>query len=693
LADGKTITTANPITVNLSAGQNYVDADAGYYKAPALGSIGDFIFCDNNNNRVYDNGDTPISGVTVTLCNSSNVVIATTTTNTSGNYTFGSLAAGTYIVKFPATLADGKTITTANPITVNLSAGQNYVNADAGYYKATNGDFCSNPEANVTTGSGSITISGITSSAAIIQVFNSSWASIYNQQISATNGTISNLPTGIYYVKVSVLGSGGTWPTICEKMVTVSVTGGGTNNPPVANNDNTTTPQVTPVTITPLSNDQIPSGCTVQGLTITQQSPDGTTVVSGNNFIFTPAAGFSGTTTFKYRINSSCGSSNEATVTVVVTKVLDCAEARNNTISKSCVNGKPTLTGTALTNYEYMWLSSTSACPFDGSQAISGATGQNYTLPSAVTQTTYFMRCARPIGCTTWGAITESNCITVTPTDCSSPTGGCDAVVVTGNTNGTISVTGMGTYTSFIQVFTSQWQPVSNQQYNQSSVSISLKNGAYIVKVQLYNTTGNWQLICEKQFNATVSGSLNALSKNVVLDINAIAEAQRAQIQWVNNTGNQNDFFTVEKLNNVSGTFEKLEVVNSKPTEGNESYRVYDNAVTEGDNTYRVQLTFLDGQVKTSALKTLTYKNLNDVRIYPNPASDFIEVDLKQYEGKKVTLNIYNQVGQLIQSQQIERASATPISLNLDKQTSGQMLLRVTAEGHREVTKKFVIQN
>jgi hypothetical protein len=303
------------------------------------------------------------------------------------------------------------------------------------------------------------------------------------------------------------------------------------------------------------------------------------------------------------------------------------------------------------------------------------------------------MRCARPIGCTTWGSITESNCITVTPTDCSAPTGGCDAITVTGNTNGTISITGLGTYTSTVQIFTSQWQPISNQTYTQSSVSMALKNGTYIVKVQLYNVTNGWQFVCEKQVNATVSGGLNALSKNVILDINAVAEAQRAQIQWVNNTGSQNDFFIVEKRNNVSGSFEKIETVNSKPTESNEVYTVYDNAITEGDNTYRIQLTMLDGQVKTSAVKTLIYKNVNDIRIYPNPASDFIEVDLKQYEGKKVTLSIYNQVGKLVHTQQIERASATPTYLNLDKQTSGQMLLRVTAEGYREVTKKFVIQN
>ena len=602
----------------MTAGQNFLNADAGYKLSTSpLGSIGDLVFADNNNNHIYDSGETPISGVTITLCNSNNVVITTTTTNTSGKYSFGSLAAGTYIVKFPATLTDGKAITTTNPINVNLTAGQNYTNADAGYYKPTTGGtssikdvfvFCDNNN-NTFYDAGDAPIQDVT-----VTLCNA------NNQIITTattdaSGSYSflNLAEGTYIVKF-------------------------------------------PATL-------------ADGKAITTTNPITITLGTGET-------------------------SSAADAGYYKPATLDCNAKRDNIITRTCSNNVPVLTGNALAGYEYQWLSSTSVCPNTTAQAIDGATGQNYTLPSTVSQTTYFMRCARPIGCTSWDAVTESNCLTVNASDCSQSGTKCDAVIVKGNTDGTISVTGLGYYTSFVQVFNNQWQSVSNQEYNQPSVSIPIKNGTYSVNVLLYDASnGSWIYLCEKTVSATVTGGVAALSKNTILDINAFAEAQRAQIQWVNNTGNQNDFFTVEKLNNTSGNFEKIETVNSKSTEVNEVYNVYDNAITEGANTYRVLLTMLDGQVKTSALKTLTYKNLNDIRIYPNPASDYIEVDLKQYEGKKVSLYIYNQVGKLVHTQQIERASATPIHLNMDKQTSGQMLLRVTAEGHREVTKKFVVHN
>jgi hypothetical protein len=54
---------------------------------------------------------------------------------------------------------------------------------------------------------------------------------------------------------------------------------------------------------------------------------------------------------------------------------------------------------------------------------------------------------------------------------------------------------------------------------------------------------------------------------------------------------------------------------------------------------------------------------------------------------------VYNQLGILLQSKVIEKGSTTPVHLEMVGQSNGQKLLRVTAEGHREVTKMFIIHN
>jgi hypothetical protein len=96
---------------------------------------------DQDGDGVQDGGETGLNGVTIELLNSSNSVIATTTTSGDGNYTFSSLAAGTYSIRVvSSTLPSGYTPTydldgtgTAHIATVTLTAGQNRTDLDFGY--------------------------------------------------------------------------------------------------------------------------------------------------------------------------------------------------------------------------------------------------------------------------------------------------------------------------------------------------------------------------------------------------------------------------------------------------------------------------------------------------------------------------------------------------------------------------------
>ncbi|HYD62083.1 MAG TPA: SdrD B-like domain-containing protein [Noviherbaspirillum sp.] len=76
-------------------------------------SISGTVFLDQNDNGTQNAADTAISGVGIDLLNAANAVVASTTTDASGNYSFTGLAPGTYSVREPAqpaNTANGKAI-------------------------------------------------------------------------------------------------------------------------------------------------------------------------------------------------------------------------------------------------------------------------------------------------------------------------------------------------------------------------------------------------------------------------------------------------------------------------------------------------------------------------------------------------------------------------------------------------------
>ncbi|QQS29845.1 MAG: DUF11 domain-containing protein [Sphingobacteriales bacterium] len=136
--------------ITLAPGENNLTIDAGFYidGPPALlGSIGDYVWFDQNQNGQQNSGEPGIGGVTVMLFNAAtNTVIATTTTNPSGYYLFNNLVAGSYYVVFVTPLGyssapantgndatDSDALTGGQTNVINLAPGENNLTIDAGF--------------------------------------------------------------------------------------------------------------------------------------------------------------------------------------------------------------------------------------------------------------------------------------------------------------------------------------------------------------------------------------------------------------------------------------------------------------------------------------------------------------------------------------------------------------------------------
>lgn len=90
-----------------------------------------------------------------------------------------------------------------------------------------------------------------------------------------------------------------------------------TNLFPLARDDTATVSSGASVSIDVLANDNDPEGGTLSLASVTAPA-SGTAVISGNQIIYTPAAGFSGADTFRYSVNDGQGGTASALVTVSV---------------------------------------------------------------------------------------------------------------------------------------------------------------------------------------------------------------------------------------------------------------------------------------------------------------------------------------------------------------------------------------
>ncbi|BCG63942.1 MAG: hypothetical protein methR_P1692 [Methyloprofundus sp.] len=84
------------------------------YNSPCTGNIGNYIWLDTNHDGIQDFNELGIAGVTVTLKDDQNTVIATTVTDANGFYEFVGFCAGDYTVEVdPNTLPTGVIPTTS----------------------------------------------------------------------------------------------------------------------------------------------------------------------------------------------------------------------------------------------------------------------------------------------------------------------------------------------------------------------------------------------------------------------------------------------------------------------------------------------------------------------------------------------------------------------------------------------------
>jgi hypothetical protein len=656
------------------------------------------------------------------------------------------------------------------------------------------GNICVDPIGNIKGGNGCIHVTGITTSCAYIQVFNSYWELVANIKATSTSVSIPNLPAGSYTVKVSELGVGCSWPVICEKQVVVIVTGNPCDNditPPVIAN--------CPTDQTKDATGRTGSCCNVYWTPPTATDNCCTPTLTSN---YKPYDCFPvGKTVVIYTATDARGNKATCNFNVTVTKIVCNPVFDPNKCYKIVLHGNSNQCLGFSDKYRYGWeganislcnysdnddckkwniiTSSNGNCKFrnsyygkymgsksegwwdnwmdksicqyssnddyitdwkiicnsDGSYSIVHVASNyrctnnnsNCTLGNGVSYDIIEVPCRAPVVCNPhneyrgWkylGTVDNKyyyKCTDGGEVDYDHAKKYCSYIggrlpFVANQAENDFLKNNIGSSNCWLGMerksqWDRNWKCSDNSEANETSWAWAWapgqpnNYGGYEGCVEMYgNGSGKWNdcaswttnlCICEMQ----CSDNQDAKSAQVFA-ADAQIESNRVRVDFSTNTGAEADYFNVKKLNATSGVFETLQIINNTVSDNSlQSHSAYDNAPVEGDNYYQIEIALNNGTKKLSDVQKVNFSSIKGLVLFPNPATDYIDVNLKDYKGKDVTIYLYNQIGITQSIHQIQNVNgASPEHIDLNNFSEGQYILRVESKGVRDAVKAIIIQ-
>ncbi len=178
---------------------------------------------------------------------------------------------------------------------------------------------------------------------------------------------------------------------------------------------------------------------------------------------------------------------------------------------------------------------------------------------------------------------------------------------------------------------------------------------------------------------------------NRFVDLSLQKNRFTANLSWQNNTGDINVFFVVERAVD-GGRFETIAQV-EQPASAQElvNLEYLDADPLAGKNTYRVRAITKNGDNIYSNPVGAQFGERQEITIYPNPTTDYVQLDLKPFEGTNVRMTITNDLGQIVKSVYWSKVDAAPKRIDLGTFEAGAYRVIVDNNRHKTVSKTLIV--
>ena len=166
--------------------------------------------------------------------------------------------------------------------------------------------------------------------------------------------------------------------------------------------------------------------------------------------------------------------------------------------------------------------------------------------------------------------------------------------------------------------------------------------------------------------------------------LTASCENEFAIIQWETSSEINNDYFMIEKSNNMENFFEVARVDGAGNSNTPLSYSITDNKLFGGNNYYRLKQVDFDGKSWTSNVVTINFYRSDEDAImiaYPNPFTEELNVTIENLKDKEFVLEIIDDLGRVVYSETFVNSDNSFITtINLDHIKPAVYNLRTRSE-------------
>jgi hypothetical protein len=178
----------------------------------------------------------------------------------------------------------------------------------------------------------------------------------------------------------------------------------------------------------------------------------------------------------------------------------------------------------------------------------------------------------------------------------------------------------------------------------------------------------------------------------ILAEFSAVVDNGFVDLAWTTDLEINSDHFVVQASTNAGASWTNIGTV---AAQGNSAlpvnYSFTDSKPATGTNEYRLEMVDRDGKLAYSAVKAVRIGLMSSVSVYPNPATDYINVVLTGDATVSANIRLISMAGQTLLEKNVSNAGGTTVPLTVGGYPQGSYLIVVTgSDGTKQMNKILI---